>query len=82
MLEVDIRPDLGFLIARIALLDLRSTLSELCGERLGNALLYEQSSASKAHLAGVVVLLDRELNSEIEIGVVEDHCRALAAEFE
>ena len=80
--EVNIRPDLGRLVARIALRDLCSTLDEPGGERLGDALLHEQPGAGKTYLACVVILLDRKIDGEVEVGVVEDDGRALAAELE
>ena len=82
MLEVDIRPDLGRLVSRIALRDLCSTLDEPGGEGLGDALLHEQPGAREAYLAGVVVLLDCQIDGKVEVGVVEDDGRALAAELE
>ena len=82
VLEVDVGADLGVLVARVALADLRRPLAEALGEGLGDAALHEQPRARQAHLAGVVVLLDGEVDGEIEVGVVEDHRRALAAELE
>jgi len=68
VLEMDVRADLGVLVARVALPDLRSALAEALGERLGDPALHEQARAREADLTGVVVLLDREIDGQIVLG--------------
>ena len=62
VLEVDVGPDLSLLLTRVTLPNLRSALDESLLERIGDALLHQQSGAGKTHLTRVVVLLDREVD--------------------
>ena len=82
VLEVDVRADLRLLVARITLADHRGPLGEPRGERVGDSVLHQQAGPGEAHLASVVVLLDRQIDREIEVGIVEDHGGALATELE
>ena len=82
MLAGDERADVGVLVARVAELALRHAREEALVELVRDRLLHEQAGAGEADLAGVVVLVGRGLDRRVEIGVGEDHERALAAELE
>ena len=75
--------DVGGLVARVALADRRAPAR---GRRATNSsaidVLDEDAERAQADLAGVVELLDREVDREVEVGVVEDQQRRLAAELE
>ena len=45
-------------------------------------LLHQDPEGAEAHLAGVVELLDGQVHRQVEVGVVEDQQRRLAAELE
>ena len=47
-----------------------------------DAVLHEDPDGGEADLAGVVELLDGQVDGEVEVGVVEDEQRRLAAELE
>ena len=82
VISMNIRPDLGLLIAWIPLPNLQGPLGELLGEFGSDTCMHEQSSTCKANLAGVVVLLERQSRSEIKVSVVKDDGRALATKLE
>src|SRR6185437_14504712 len=57
--------------------------ADLAIERLGDALLHQQSRAGTADLALVEPdAIDETFDSGVEVGIVEDDVRRLAAEFE
>ena len=73
--RVDVRPDVGGLVARVALLQRRGLLDEAAGELLGDRLLDQDAGRGQAHLAGVVVLLHREVDGQVQVGVGEHQQR-------
>ncbi len=74
------RSDVG--VAGVALAQGGDLVGERLLERIREALVHEQPGAGEADLARVVVLLDRQVDREVEVGVAEDDARALAAELE
>ena len=60
----------------------RGLLDEPARELVGDRLLDQEPGAGQADLPGVVVLLDREVDGQVQVGVGEDQQRRLAAELE
>ncbi len=79
---MDLRAEVGELLARVTLADLAHLRGQSLGELLRDRLVHEQARAGEADLAGVVVLLRRNLCCDAEVGVLHDDRRRLAAQLE
>ena len=75
------RADVGRLVARVAQPQRRRLRQEPLEKVVGDRLGHQQPYGGQAHLTGVVELLDSEVGGEVEVGVVEDEQRRLAAEL-
>ena len=79
----DQRADVGRLVARVALHQgARPARADALEELVGDAVLHQDPERAQADLAGVVELLDGQVHREVEVGVVEDQQRRLAAQLE
>ncbi len=82
VLTTDQTGDIGRLVARVALVERRRACQHRVEEPFGDRLLDQDAEGTEADLAGVVELLGREIDGEVEVGVSEDHERRLATELE
>jgi len=79
---MDLRAEVGGLLARVTLANLAHLRGESLGKLLRDRGVHEQARAGETHLAGVVVLLRCDLGGDAEVGVVHDDRRRLATQLE
>ena len=80
---IDHRPDDNAFIRASTDLHLRDTAGEFCCKRIVDAGLYENPIGTDAGLAAIAELRrNRPLDRQVEVGIVEDNERRIAAKLE
>src|SRR5436305_1239723 len=74
-------PDRGGVIARVTEHMLICGSLEALQELVSDAFLHKQPRAGEAHLTGVVILPGRLARRRIDVGILENEERALAAQL-
>src|SRR5258707_4960506 len=72
MRPADLRPDIGCLVARIALADRPRLGQEGFEEAIADAGFHQDAGTGEADLAGIVILADSRIDGELEIAIGED----------